>query len=298
MPIPFGIEGSGVVVEIGPAVTEFKVGDAVYGMEFEKPHLSRPPAAWASTYAVTEPQFLHKKPDHVSFEEAAAVPALAVTAYQSIKRGLQLQGRDSLAGQTVYIPAALSASGNTAIQVARNYFGAEKIISTVSTPKMGLVEEYLPGMVTQLYDYKTQDIVKLIGRDTVDFAISTQFSTLNESISVLKSDGILMSIASIPKSEVMAEMLGPKFPAWLGWVLDLLQYWYSWKLRGTKIQYEFISGHPGHRGDMEVVAYMVAKGMVKAVHTAVDLDDLEEVRRGCERTYKSKGGIGKFVVRP
>ncbi|EXL96541.1 chaperonin 10-like protein [Fusarium oxysporum II5] len=297
-PIPFGIEGSGVVVEIGPAVTEFKVGDAVYGMEFEKPHLSRPPAAWASTYAVTEPQFLHKKPDHVSFEEAAAVPALAVTAYQSIKRGLQLQGRDSLAGQTLYIPAALSASGNTAIQIARNYFGAEKIISTVSTPKMGLVEEYLPGMVTQLYDYKTQDIVKLIGRGTVDFAISTQFSTLNESISVLKSDGILMSIASIPKSEVMAEMLGPKFPAWLGWVLDLLQYWYSWKLRGTKIQYEFISGHPGHRGDMEVVADMVAKGMVKAVHTAVDLDDLEEVRRGCERTYKSKGGIGKFVVRP
>jgi NADPH:quinone reductase-like Zn-dependent oxidoreductase len=292
------MEGSGVVVEIGSAVTEFKVGDEVYGMEFEKPHLTRPFPAWTSTYAVTEPQFLHKKPDHLSFEEAAATPALAVTAYQSIKRGLQLQGRDSLAGQTVYIPAALSASGNTAIQIARNYFGAEKIISTVSTPKMGLVEEYLPGMVTQLYDYKTRDIVKLIGRGTVDFAISTQFSTLNESISVLKSDGILMSIASLPKSEVMAEMLGPKFPAWLGWILDFLQYWYTWKLRGTEIQYEFISGHPGHRGDMEVVADMVAKGMVKTVNTAVDLDDLEEVRRGCERTLKSKGGIGKFVVRP
>nr|RBQ98723.1 hypothetical protein FVER53263_00314 [Fusarium verticillioides] len=294
-PILFGIEGSGVVVEIGSEITEFKVGDAVYGMEFEKPHLSRPPAAWASTYALTEPQFLHKKPDHVSFEEAAAVPALAVTAYQGIKRGLQLQGRDSLAGQTVYIPAALSASGNTAIQIARNYFGAEKIISTVSTPKMGLVEEYLPGMVTQLYDYKTQDIVQLIGRGTVDFAISTQFSTLNESISVLKTDGILMSIASIPKSEVMSEMLGPKFPTWLGWVLDFLQIWYTWKLRGTRIQYEFISGHPGLRGDMEVVADMVAKGMVKAVHTAVDMDDLEEVRKGCEKTLKSKGGIGKLA---
>ncbi|KAF4448714.1 hypothetical protein F53441_7923 [Fusarium austroafricanum] len=298
-PLPIGLEGSGVVAAVGSAVTEFKVGDEVYGMELEKPLFSRPAAAWGSTYAVTEPKFIHLKPDHVSFEEAAAIPGLTATAYQTIRRGLQLQGRDSLAGQTVYIPAALSASGSTLIQVARNYFGAEKIISTVSTPKMGLVEDYLPGMVNQLYDYKSQDVVKLIGRGTVDFAVNTQFTTIDDCIAVLNPHtGILMSITSIPKSEVMLEMMGPKhFPVWLGWLLDFLQYWYTWKLRGTKIKYEFLSGNPGIREDMEVVAGMVTQGKVKPVLTAVDFDDLEEVRSACERVNKSKGGLGKLVIR-
>jgi NADPH:quinone reductase-like Zn-dependent oxidoreductase len=184
------------------------------------------------------------------------------------------------------------------IQVARNYFGAEKIISTVSTPKMDSVEKYLPGMVNQLYDYKTQDVVKLIGSGTVDFALNTQFTTLNECIALLKPDGILMSIASLPKSDVILETLGPKlFPAWLGWILDFLQLWYTWKLRGTNIKYEFVSGDPGIREDMRVVTDMVAQGKVKPIFTAVSLDDLEEVREACERVRVSKGGLGKLVIR-
>ncbi|KAH6960459.1 chaperonin 10-like protein [Fusarium avenaceum] len=297
-PFPIGCEGSGVVVAVGSAVTDFKVGDAVYGAELEKPFFSRPPAAWGSDYAVTEAKFIYKKPDVISFEEAASIPGLTATAYKVIKRGLQLQGRDSLAGQTVYIPAALSATGSTMIQVARNYFGAEKIISTVSTPKMDLVEKFLPGMVNQLYDYKTQDVVKLIGSGTVDFALNTQFATLNECIALLKQDGILMSIASIPKSDVILEILGPKlFPTWLGWILDFLQLWYTWKLRGTNIKYEFVSGDPGNQEDMRVVTDIVAQGKVKPIFTAVSLDNLGEVRDACERVRVSKGGLGKLVIR-
>ncbi|KAF5023447.1 hypothetical protein F66182_4492 [Fusarium sp. NRRL 66182] len=297
-PYPIGKEGSGVVVAVGSFVTEFQAGDAVYGVEIEKPIFARPHPAWSSEYTVTEPKFLHRKPEHLSFEEAAALPAMTATAYQVIKRGLQLQGRESLAGQTVYIPAALSASGSTIIQVARNYFGAGNIISTVSTPKMELVEENLPGMVNQLYDYKTQDVVKSVGRGTVDFALNTQFSTLDECISLLKPQtGILMSIASLPRSEDMLEMMGAAvFPRWVGWLLDFAQLWYTWKLRGTEIKYEFVSGDPGVRRDMEIVGEMIAQAKVRGVLTRVEMDDLEEVRRACARVCSSKGGLGKLVL--
>ncbi|KAM0345542.1 hypothetical protein ACHAPU_006470 [Fusarium lateritium] len=297
-PFPIGCEGSGVVVAVGSAVTDLKVGDAVYGAEIEKPFFSRPPASLGSEYTVTEAKFLHKKPDCLSFEEAASVPGLTATAYQTIRRGLQLQGKDSLAGQTVYIPAALSASGSTMIQVARNHFGADKIISTVSTPKMKLVEEHLPGMVSQLYDYKTQDVVKVIGKGTIDFALNTQFTTVDECIALLKPNGILVSIASLPKKDVLLEIMGPKlFPMWLGWVLDFLQLWYTWKLRGTGIKYEFVSGDPSKVEDMRVVADMATQGKVKPIFSAVSFDDLGEVREACERVRVSKGGLGKLVIR-
>ncbi|KAH7196568.1 chaperonin 10-like protein [Fusarium flagelliforme] len=297
-PFPLGMEGSGTVIAVGSDVTEFQVGDKVYGAEYEKPILTRPPAGWCSEYVVTEAKFLHKKPDHIAFEEAAALPALTVVAYQTIKRGLQHQGRDDLAGQTVYIPAALSGTGSLMIQVAKNFFGAEKIISTVSTPKMGLVEKHLPGLVNQLYDYKTQNVVNMVGRGTVDFAISTQFSTLNECISVLKPEGILMSIASAPKSDVMLEMLGPKlFPAWLGWVLNTFQWWYSWKLRGTNIKYEFLSGNPGILEDMKVVEGMIKDGKVRGIFNTVDFGNLEDVKRACDKVLNLKGDLGKLVIR-
>ncbi|KAF4468105.1 zinc-binding dehydrogenase [Fusarium albosuccineum] len=298
-PLPIAQEGSGVVIAVGSAVRNLKVGDAVYGLHIDKPMFRPPPPGFASDYALSEERFLYKKPEGISFEEAAALPGLSVTAYQTIRRGLELQGRDSLAGQTVYIPAALSASGSIAIQVARNYYGADKIISTVSTPKMPFVEENLPGMVNQLYDYKTQDVPSLVGKGTVDFVYNTQFSTFDESAAVLKpQSGILMSIASIPTSAVMRPMVGPdRTPFWLCWLLDFAQIWYKWKLRGTKIKHEFVSGGPHIREDTEVVADLIAKGKIRAVYTTVDLGDLDEVRKACGRVATGKGGFGKLVLR-
>lgn len=288
-----------MVVAVGSAVRGLKVGDEVYGFDMEKPMLARPHPGFASDYALSEERFLHKKPDHVSFEEAVTFPGAVVTALQVIRRGLELQGKDSLAGQTVYIPAALGACGSAAIQVARNVFGADKIISTVSTAKMPLVEQHLPGMVNQLYDYKTQDVVSLVGRGTVDFAFNTQLSTWDESAALLEPQaGILMSIASIPPSKTLLPMLGPEnVPAWLCWLLDLAQLPYWWKLRGTGIKHEFVSGSPNIREDMEAVADLVVEGKVRGVYTVVEMGDIEEVRRACEKVAAGKGGLGKLVIK-
>ena len=59
------MEGSGTVIAVGSEVTDFQVGDKVYGAEYEKPILTRPPAGWCSEYVVTEAKFLQIGRAHV-----------------------------------------------------------------------------------------------------------------------------------------------------------------------------------------------------------------------------------------
>ena len=69
------------------------------------------------------------------------------------------------------------------------------------------------------------------------------------------------------------------------------------RLRGTGIKHEFVSGSPNIREDMEVVADLVAKGKIRGVYTVVELGDIEEVRKACEKVAAGKGGLGKLVLK-
>ncbi|CAM1504721.1 Fc.00g023120.m01.CDS01 [Cosmosporella sp. VM-42] len=298
-PLKIGLEGSGVVAAVGSDVKTLKVGDEVYGFNLDKPISNSPPQGFASEYALSEERFLIIKPPHVTFEEAASYIGLVVTAYQTFRRGLQFRGEDSLEGKTVYVPGALSASGALAIQVARNVYGAKKIISTVSTPKMDLVEKYLgEGMVDQLIDYQTQDVRDVIPKGSIDLMFNTQWNTMNPAIPLLNQQtGTIVSITGVPRKEYIREFMGDTFPVWLGWLLDIVQLYYKWKLWGTQIKYEMVSGSPNVREDMEKAGEWVAQGKVKAVMTVVDLGDVEEVRAACERVMSGKGGLGKLVIR-
>ncbi|KAL0934989.1 putative alcohol dehydrogenase [Colletotrichum truncatum] len=298
-PLKIGVEGAGVVAAIGSQVTKFRIGDAVYGHGFSRPAFSGPNPGFCSEYALVEEKMLLPKPSHLSFEEAAALPGYTVTAYQTIKRGLELAGEESLEGKTVYIPAALSGGGFSGIQVARNVFGATKIISTVSTPKMRLVEKCLPGLVDQLIDYKTTNLEDVIPRGSVDFMLNTQWGTMSPAIPLLSpKTGIIMSIASIPPPALLKEIMGPDMvPFWLIWMLNLVQLWYAFKLRGTNIQHEFVSGNPGNEEDLEKAGEFIATGKVKAIFRAVDLLDILAVRDECLKVQTGKGGFGRLIVR-
>ncbi|KAK7431220.1 hypothetical protein QQZ08_002260 [Neonectria magnoliae] len=296
--IKIGIEGAGIVAAVGSGVKNLKIGDEVYGFTMDKPMPRMMQAGFVSEYVTVEERFLVHKPAHVSFEEAASFPGLVITALQTIRRGLQLRGQESLEGQTVFIPGALSGSGSLAVQLARNVFGASKIISTVSTPKMPLVEQYLPGMIDQLVDYQKEDVSAVVGKGTVDFAVNTQWATFNECLAVLKpASGTLVSISTVPTKETLRALLGDRMRTWLGWLAGMAQLWYRWKLRGTAIKYELVSGSPNIREDMEAAGEIVARGKIKAVMTVVELEDVDELRRACGLVAKGKSWVGRLVVR-
>lgn len=284
---------------VGSEVKDLKVGDEVYGAYIDKPMFRLPPAGFLSEYALAEERFLLRKPAHLSFEEAAAMTAVVVTSYQTWRRGLQLMGAESLEGKTVYIPAGLSSTGAMAAQTARNVFGAARIITTVSTPKMALVERYLPGIYDQVIDYKTQRPRDQVPHGSVDVMYNTQWDSMDEGIPMLNpKTGVLMSITSAPSKATAKKIIGAdRFSWWIGAILDLAQLLYRWKLWGTSIKYEMVSGSIQIREDLEKAGEIVALGKVKPVMRVVEFGDLEAVKRGCEEVVSGKGGIGKLVVK-
>ncbi|KAL7939688.1 GroES-like protein [Trichoderma chlorosporum] len=298
-PAQIGIEGAGVVVAVGPEVKDLKVGDEVFGAYIDEPIFRLPPPGFASEYALAEERFLLRKPAHLSFAEAAAMTCVSLTAYQTWRQGLRLMGVDSLEGKTVYVPAGLGSSGAMAAQMARNVFGATRVITTVSTPKVPLVEQYLPGIFDQVIDYKTQRPRDQVPRGSVDIMYNTHSDTLDEGIPMLNpKTGVIVSLTGAPPKALMKRVIGAdRFSWWLGVVLDLAQLVYRWKLWGTSIKHEAASPSFVNREDLEKAGEIVALGKVKPVMRAVELGDLEAVKKASEEVLSSKGGIGKLVVK-
>ncbi|GGZ96802.1 type I polyketide synthase [Streptomyces bluensis] len=124
-----GHEGAGVVVEVGPEVTGLAVGDRVMGLL---------DGAFAPT-AVTDSRLLTRIPDGWTFEQAASVPIVFLTAYYAL---VDLAGLE--AGESVLIHSAAGGVGTAAVQLAR-HLGAE-VYATASEPKWPVVRDLgVPG---------------------------------------------------------------------------------------------------------------------------------------------------------
>jgi acyl transferase domain-containing protein/D-arabinose 1-dehydrogenase-like Zn-dependent alcohol dehydrogenase/acyl carrier protein len=115
---PLGLEGAGVVTEIGPRVTRFAAGDRVTGLI---------PAAFARM-AITDERLLARVPDGWSYAEAAAMPVVFLTAYYALADLARVRPGDS-----VLVHAAAGGVGMAAVQLAR-HLGAE-VFGTASPAK-------------------------------------------------------------------------------------------------------------------------------------------------------------------
>ena len=78
-----GRDVAGTVVAVGSAVTRFAVGDEVFGIA---------PGSFAE-YAVAREDKLVRKPENITFEQAAAVPVSGITALRAVRRRRPGQGR-------------------------------------------------------------------------------------------------------------------------------------------------------------------------------------------------------------
>jgi NADPH:quinone reductase-like Zn-dependent oxidoreductase len=135
-PVP-GRDVAGIVVEVGPSVTRFTVGDAVYGVA---------PGSFAEYAAASEAK-LAPMPKGLTFAQAAVVPVSASTAFQA------LHDVGSLApGQSVLVLGASGGVGTYAVQLAKAH-GAQ-VTGACSTAKLDLVSSLGADHVL---DYTQQD---------------------------------------------------------------------------------------------------------------------------------------------
>lgn len=109
LPKVLGSDVAGVVKALGPGVTGFKPGDAVYGTC--RIFIGKP-GAQAQLVAAEASQLRHK-PEWLTFEQAAALPVAALTALA----GLRPCG--NLAGKNVLVNGATGGVGHFALQVAK-----------------------------------------------------------------------------------------------------------------------------------------------------------------------------------
>ena len=121
-----GADIAGRVEAVGKNVTQFHVGDEVFGC------LSLNGMSSFAEYACARQDELAVKPPKLSFEQAAAVPLAALTALQGLRDTGHIQ-----AGQKVLINGASGGVGTFAVQIAKS-FGAE-VTGVCSTRNLEMV---------------------------------------------------------------------------------------------------------------------------------------------------------------
>ncbi|WP_223488587.1 NADP-dependent oxidoreductase [Pseudomonas sp. A-RE-19] len=181
LPLPFtpGVEVAGTVVAVGKGVTEFSIGDEVFGFINI--------VGGFATKVVAQVSKLALKPRALGALQASAVPATALTAWQALTEHAGVQRR-----QKVLIHAAAGGVGSMAVQMAK-YLGAE-VYATASAQN----HAYLKDLgADYTIDYTTQAFEDLVsGVDVVLDLVGGETQT--RSFAVLKRNGMLVSPVSLP----------------------------------------------------------------------------------------------------
>src|SRR5213080_2900590 len=181
--LPFipGYDIAGVVEKTGANITKFKAGDSVYA------YLNLKDGGGYAEYAVATEVEAAPKPKSISFVEAAAVPVVALTAWQALIDTAKLS-----AGQTVLIHGGSGGVGSFAIQIAKAR-GA-KVIATASTRNQELLKQLGADVAIDYSKTKFEDIAK-----DVDVVLdSVGKDTLARSYGVVKNGGFVATLVAEP----------------------------------------------------------------------------------------------------
>ena len=172
-----GMDLSGIVTAVGLGVTRFKVSDAVFGLARFKE------SGALGEAVVTKETFLARKPESVSFEDAACLGTPGVTAWNGLIDKAKLQ-----AGQHVFINGCAGAVGEAALQIAR-LFGA-----TVSGSCSARDMERARSLGVQtVYDYRTTDLSTITTRFDVVYDTAAAM-TVSAGVALLRQGGVFLDL--------------------------------------------------------------------------------------------------------
>jgi NADPH:quinone reductase-like Zn-dependent oxidoreductase len=272
-PVIWGCDLSGVVKEVGPAVTLFKPGDEVYGMK--DGYVAKTYRGTYAEYVVVPEKSLAAKPKTLSHEEAAAVPLTALTAWQAMVN----QGRLK-PGQRVLIHAGAGGVGVMAIQIAKA-FGAY-VAATASTRNQDLLRELGADLAI---DYTREKISKV--RPKFDLVLDgVGESVWAESFRVLKVGGRLVTL-TVPIPERRTGKLRFFATATRGMVVGVAR-----GLLGGK-RLAMTRAKP-RGGELEKISALIEAGKIRpVVERTFPLDEIAEAHRLSEQGHVR----GKLVIR-
>jgi NADPH:quinone reductase-like Zn-dependent oxidoreductase len=180
-PLIPGADIAGVVEKVGSKVTKFKAGDPVFA------YVSLKGGGGYAEYALATERDTAAKPKSLTYVEAAAVPIVALTAWQALVDAAKLS-----AGQTVLVHGGSGGVGTFAIQIAKAR-GA-KVIATASTANQDLLRQLGADVAVDYTKQRFEDIAK-----DVDVVLdSVGEDTLARSYGVVRRGGFIVSLVARP----------------------------------------------------------------------------------------------------
>lgn len=163
LPAILGMDFAGVVEAVGDDVTNFKVGDEVYGCAGGLADL---PGTLAE-YIVADADLMAIKPKNLSMQEAAAIPLVGITAWEGLLRA----GVKS--GQSVLVHGGAGGVGHIALQLA-NYLGGEVYATGSGPDKLALIEK----LGARSIEYKTESVADYVDRCTNGVGFDVVFDSV------------------------------------------------------------------------------------------------------------------------
>lgn len=248
LPKVMGGELSGEVIAIGEDVTGFGLGDRVYGYTGVVGM-----GTWAEVVAV-DAAALAPAPSSIPLADAAALPVVALTAWQALVTLGRIQP-----GQTVLVHGGAGGVGSAVIQLAK-HLGAT-VATTVSADSADIVSALGADIVI---DYRSEDFVARLADTPVDIVIDTQGGTITtRSLQVLRRGGLVVGISGTPDPH-LADQAGAgrvvKF------VLTALSFRLWRQARRLGVRYRFLLIQP----DGEALATLAGLVDDGVLHPVVD----------------------------
>lgn len=164
-PAILGMDFAGTVEAVGEGVSGFVAGDEVYGCAGGLGDL---PGTLAE-YICADSRLMAHKPKNLSMREAAALPLVAITAYEGVTRaGVK-------PGQKVLVHGGSGGVGHVALQLAK-HLGAEVYSTGGGAPQLELIERLGATGI----NYKTETVGDYVAKHTGGTGFDVVFDTVGD----------------------------------------------------------------------------------------------------------------------
>ncbi|KFF16797.1 zinc-dependent alcohol dehydrogenase family protein [Flavobacterium hydatis] len=186
LPAILGTDLAGVIEAIGEDVTQFKVGDEVYGLAGGVLGLQ----GTLAEYTAVDADLLAIKPKNLTMKEAAGIPLVLLTAWEGLIDRAKVKK-----GDKVLVHAGAGGVGHMVVQLAKN-LGAE-VYATVSKQKEDIVKSYGATPI----DYKTTQVEEYVNQYTDGKGFDIIYDTvggqsLDDSLKAIRHYGQISSCAA------------------------------------------------------------------------------------------------------
>ena len=187
---------AGIVEELGEGVTDFALGDEVYGMVGGVKDLG----GSLADFTKADTQLLARKPTNLSFAEAAALPLVTITAWEGIHDRARVE-----AGQQVLVHAGTGGVGHIAAQLALAA-GAQTTV-TISSEKKAQTVHKLCGDAIKTVNYREESVSDYVERITNGRGFDVVFDSvggenLANSFAATRQNGQVVNILAMTEHDL------------------------------------------------------------------------------------------------